>query len=267
MQTPGALGLRVDGEIDRHVRVGGAVHVEDADAVVVFDDGHPGVCDDGFDERLAAARHEQIDVFVHLREVAHGVAVGARDEQDAVGGQSGGGRAVAQGVGDGEVGMDRLAASAQDGGVARFRAKDGGVAGDVGTGFVDDAHDADGHAAFRYLNAVGAGPGAEGFADGIGQRGDGADALGHASEAWGVEAEAVEHRAGEAVLLRGVGVAGVGGEDRGRVAVKGVGHGEEAAILLIRSQTGKRTGCSPGALAEGEHFVGEVHVLEIIEEA
>ena len=119
----GALGLRVDDEFDRHVQVGGAVHVEDANAVVVLDDGHAGVLDDGFDERLAAARHEQIDVFVHLCEVADGLAAGVRDEEDAVGGQTGGGRAVAQGVGDGEVGMDGLAAAAQDGGVALFSCK------------------------------------------------------------------------------------------------------------------------------------------------
>ena len=120
LQTPGRWVFVLMARLDRHVQVGGAVHVEDADAVVMFDDGHPRVLDDGFDEGLATTRDEQIDVFVHLREVAYGLAVGVRDEQDAVGGQTGLGRAVAQGVGDDEVGMDRLAAAAQDGGVARF---------------------------------------------------------------------------------------------------------------------------------------------------
>ncbi len=54
--------------------------------------------------------------------------------------------------------VDGLGAAAQDGGVAGLEAEHGGVAGDVGTRFVDDADDADGHAHLPQLQAVGPGP-------------------------------------------------------------------------------------------------------------
>ncbi len=155
--------------------------------------------------------------------------------------------------------MDGLAAAAQDGGVAGFRAKDGGVAGDVGAGFVDDAHDADGHAAFGDFDAVGAGPGAEGFADGIGQRGDGADAVGHGGEAFFVEAQAVEHRAGKPFLCAASVSRALAARMAGAWRSSASAMASRPAFFCVRGQTRQGTRGRPGALAEGEDFSGEVH--------
>ena len=51
-----------------HVQVGGAVHVQDADAVVVLDDRHPRVANDGLDERRATAGNDHVHVTIHFCE-------------------------------------------------------------------------------------------------------------------------------------------------------------------------------------------------------
>ena len=60
-----------------------------ADAVVVFDDGHAGERDDGFDEPLAAARDDEVEPLVHACQHRDALAVGEGDELDGVLGRAG----------------------------------------------------------------------------------------------------------------------------------------------------------------------------------
>ena len=134
---------------------------------------------------------------------------------DAVGGQAALRGPVAEGRDDGAIRVYRLAAAAQDGGVAGLGAEDGGVTGNVGARLVDDAHDADGHAPLGDLDPVGTGPRAQGFTHRVRQVRDGTDAVRHGGEALGVEPQAVEQRAGETVRPGGVHIRGVPGKDGG----------------------------------------------------
>ena len=155
--------------------------------------------------------------------------------------------------------MDRLAAAAQKGGVAGLGAEDGGIAGDVRTGFVDDADDPDRHALLADFDAVGPGPGAQDFADRIGQIGHGADAVRHVGEALVVQTQAVQHRPGEAVRLTGGHVPGVRREDSGLVTVQRVGHRAQTGVLLVGGQPREVPGGGAGTLAEVQDFGGKVH--------
>ena len=78
--------------------------------------------------------------------------------------------------GNGLIGMDRFLAAAQNGGVAGFETKAGGVGRDVGARFVNDDDDADGRGNFLQAQAVGARAFVEHAADRIGQGGDFAQA-------------------------------------------------------------------------------------------
>jgi len=82
------------------------------------------------------------------------------------------------------------------------------------------------------LQAVGTGAFIEDSADGVGERGDFAEACGHAGDAFVVELEAVEHGGGKAALGAGIHVFCVGGLDRIAVAFESVGHGEEAGVFF-----------------------------------
>ena len=61
----GALTLRVERDALSHVEIGLVIHIHVAHAVIVFDDGHAGVFDNGFDERMTATRDNEIDILIH----------------------------------------------------------------------------------------------------------------------------------------------------------------------------------------------------------
>src|SRR5690606_16316755 len=57
----GTLGLGVDEDFFRHREIGGAIDVNEADALEVFDDGNRAVVGDETDEALAAAGNDAVD--------------------------------------------------------------------------------------------------------------------------------------------------------------------------------------------------------------
>ncbi len=81
------------------------------------------------------------------------------------------------------VGLERLAAAAQQHRVAGLQAEPGGVGGHVGARLVDEADHAQRDAHARDLEAVGPAPGLHGLAHRIGQRGDLAQARRHLLDA------------------------------------------------------------------------------------
>ena len=113
--------------------------------------------------------------------------------------------------------MNGFFAAAQNGGVAGFETKAGGVSGDVGTRFVDDDHDANGRGNFLQAQAVGTSAFVEDSSNRIGQRRDFAQTFGHAGDAFVIEFQTVEHGAGKAGFGAGFHVAGVGLLDGGAV--------------------------------------------------
>ena len=104
--------------------------------------------------------------------------------------------------GDGLIGMERLLAAAQNGGVAGLETEAGGVRRDVGARFVNDDDHADGRGNLLQAQAVGAGAVVEHAAHRVGQGGHFAQTLGHGRDAFVVQLEAVEHGVGKAALRR-----------------------------------------------------------------
>ncbi len=112
---------------------------------------------------------------------------------------------------DRAVRMDRLAAAAQQHGIAAAKAQRGGVGGDVGAAFVDDPDqpDRDAHAASS-SSPLGTMLPVDDLADRIGQRRDRLDrARPRLRGALVVEPQAIEQRGGQAVgFARGDGPGG-----------------------------------------------------------
>ncbi len=106
-------------------------------------------------------------------------------------------------------------------------------------------------------NAVRAGPLAEDFANGIGEPGDLADAVRHARDALGGEAEAVDRSLGEAVFLGGGDVFGICGENLRGAHDQLVRHGSEDGVLLVRIEAGQRPRCGARVAADGVDFLFE----------
>ena len=148
-------------------------------------------------------------------------------------GQPGLGQALAERGGDGDVGADRAGGAAQEGGVAGLEAQAEGVAGDVGAVLVDDRHHAERHPDPVHAEAVGAGPAVGHLADGIGEAGDGSEAVGHRQEAHVGEAQPVDDGRRATVGLGGGHIDLVGGEDLGVPVEEEVGGGEERRVLHL----------------------------------
>ena len=168
---PVALRLGVVGDADRHVDVGVLVDEHVTDAVEVLDHRHRRFAATRW-IRLLPPRGTITSTCVIVASSADGGAVGGRDRLHRVLGQAGGGEALVHACGDRLVGAHRLGAAAQDRRVARFEAQRGGVGGDVRPRFVDDADHAERHA--HRPTWMPRRPVLElaDLADGIGQRGD-----------------------------------------------------------------------------------------------
>ena len=137
-----------------------------------------------------------------------------------------------QDLGEGLVAAVGAGRAAQQGGVAALERDAGGIDGDVGAALVDHRDHAERDADLADLQAVGAVVAAHDLADGIGQGGQRAQAVGHRGHPRLVEGQAVDHRLGRAVGPRGLDVLGVGGQDVGGAGIEGVGHRVQRGVLV-----------------------------------
>ena len=126
-----------------------------------------------------------------------------------------------------------------------------------GPAFVDDADNAQRHAAAFELQSVGLVPLLDDLAHRIGQRRDIVGRIGNAREPVGVQLQPVLHGGGQ--VARALHVLGVRLEDRGAVLAHRLGGGADGGGFLLRRGERKPGGGGAGALA---HVADEV--VEII---
>ncbi len=149
-----ALRLRVIGDAHRHLGVGLVVDIDVAHAVQVLDHRDLRLADEALDQFLAAAWHDDVDVFAQPHQRSHGGAVGDADQLDRGLGQSGTLQSGAHAGGDGAIRFERLGAAAQDAGVTGLDAERRGIGGHVRARLVDDADYAERHAHASDLDAA-----------------------------------------------------------------------------------------------------------------
>ena len=75
-----AFGIHGDG--GGHVRVGFAIDIDVADALVMLDDRDAGRLGDRANQTFAAARHAEVNVFGQGKQYGDGFPVGGRDHLD-----------------------------------------------------------------------------------------------------------------------------------------------------------------------------------------
>ena len=137
----------------------------------MFDDGHACEGHDRLNEAFATPRNDEVEPTVHLGENGHAVPIGEWDELNRMIGQSCGGTTRLEDCGNRAVRVDRLAAAAQNGGIARLETQNVGIRGAVPAVFVNDADGADGQPDLLDAQAVGPLRLVDDFAHGIGQGG------------------------------------------------------------------------------------------------
>jgi hypothetical protein len=150
---------------------------------------------------------------------------------------------------DRAIGMDRLAAPAQQHGITRTQAQCSGVGSDVGPAFVDNANQSNGNANPAEAQAVRPLAGIDHLADGIGQGCDLLYGIGNASQPGRVKPQPVEHCVGQPAGLARSEIASVRGEDfalgiaqcpSGAAQRRGLDIAPEFGQLALRASPGKR---------------------------
>ena len=116
-----ALHLGVETYVLRQFEVGKLVYVGVAHAFVMFDDGDGGFFHYRPDERLTAARDDDVNVFVRLEQAIDGLAVNYFNDLDAPLVKPGLFQRRGKYFVDGDVGVDGLLPAAQDDRVARLQ--------------------------------------------------------------------------------------------------------------------------------------------------
>ncbi len=257
----GPLHLGVHHDIAGHFQVGIRIHKHVADALVMLDHGHLATLGHGANESLAAARHAEVNVLGERKQDGDGVALRGGHHLDGVGGKTAVGDPAGfdHDFGDELVGVQRLLATAQDGGVAGFEAQARRVCRDVGARLVNDHHHADRRGDFPELKSVGTGAFIEDASHGVRQHNHLAQTAGHAGDAFVVQSQPVQQGVGQAVAGAEFQVERVGLLEGVRVLLQGGGHGEQAGILLRRGQLGQRTRSHLGVLRQAGHLFSQIH--------
>ena len=182
-----------------------------------------------------------------------------RHQLGRIGGQTGFFQGLAQQGGQGGVGVQGLAAAAQDHGIARFQAEDGRVDGHVGAGLVDHGDDTQRHAHAAHQQTVGALPLAVHGAHGVGQAGHMQAGGAHVGQCGGMQGQAVHaggvqaSGAGRAQILR------VGGAQLGFPLFEQGGQTGEGGVFGRGAGLGQQAGGFLGLLAEQGHFLCQSH--------
>ncbi len=253
-----AAHLGVGHDVARHGDVGVAIDIDVADAVIVAQHRHPAFVGDPVDQRAPAARHDEVEPASRAQQLAHGRAIGGRHELHAILGQAGGLECTAQQLDDGTRGMEAVGAATQHHRIARLDAKRTGVGGNVGSGLVDHADDADRNPHAADHQTVGARPLLDQDPHRVGQGDDIVEPPRHRLDPRFVQQQAVLQRGTHAGKLGGVDVLGVGGQDRDLLAADQAGRFAKRAVLGLGRGIAQVDGGFAGAPAQLRHEGGGI---------
>src|SRR5690606_26621113 len=148
-----ALAFSVERDLEGFLKIGPVVDIDVADAVEVFDDRHFRFARDTFDQPLATARHDDVDVLRHRDQFSNRSAIGGFDDLHGGFRQARRTQTFAQAGGDGLVRGSGFGDAARNRGVAGLDAEAGGVDGHIVARFVNDADHTVPHADAANLDA------------------------------------------------------------------------------------------------------------------
>ena len=132
------------------------------------DNRHSGIFPEKCNQLGTAAGDEQVNIIVHLEQVAHQAAVGIINELHCTFGHSGPGNGSLHQPGQGKVGVDSFLAAAENNGVAGLQAENRDINGDVGSAFVHGTDNAQGGPLPANEQSVGQGTHVEYLTDRVG---------------------------------------------------------------------------------------------------
>ena len=243
----GALGLGIHQNGQGLFQVGVLVHIDMAVAGTGFDHRDSGVFHCGADQAGAAPGNEHIQIARELHKGGGSFPGGVLHQSDAVGVQPGFGQSLAHQLHQTDVGAENILGAPEDHRIARFQAEHGGIHGDIGTGFIDHAHHAQGHPHLGNDQSIGQGLGVEHFSDGVLEGSHLAYPFHDASQTLFVQEHPVEQVGGDAGSLAGGNIFRIGCKDFRGVFFQGTGNGFQGGILG-GSRSHHQSACGPAGI-------------------
>ena len=231
------------------------------DTVQVLDHRHPCIGGDTLDQPLAATRHDDIDIFRHGDQTAHGLTVGGFHHLHRLLRQARRFQPLTDAGGNCLVGVDRLGTATQDGGVAGLQTQAGGFTGHVGTGFVNNADDAQRHAHLAHLNTGRTVVHVTNTADRVRQCSHLAQAFDHAVDTRRCQLETVKHGVIQAFLAAILHILYIGFRQCGTTGIDGIGHSGQCLVLAGGIGTRHQPGSGAGTLPQFGHVRFYIHLI------
>ena len=235
-----ALGLGIDDNVERLVKVGGFMHVNMAVARARLDHRHKRLAHAALDQARTATRNEHVDDAAELHELAGGLAVGGLDHRDSLARETLGLECIGQQFGNHGTRVIGQRTAAQNAGVAGADADARGVGRHVGTCLVHHGDQAQRHTHAGQVHTACKHAMIEHAAHGIGQLSELLQAGSHALDALGRQQQAVEKPRRGARIARGGHIEPVGGNDGISAIAQRRGHGAHSLLALGIARRGKR---------------------------
>ena len=246
----GAAGFGVFHNVQRHVQVGGLLHIYVADAGAGGDAGHGGGAYAGIDQPRAATWDQQVNVAVcgHQRRgafpggILHQIHRILRNPHRF--------KTGTEGVNDGVGAAERLLSASQDADVPAFQRQSGGIAGDVGTAFVNNGNDTHGDGHLLNFQTVLADVGLQNPPHRVGQRRHLTAAFGNARNALFVQHQTVDQAVVQTCRSAVFNINPVCRDDLVRMCHQRVRNGENAAVFVVRAELRHRVLGAAGVLGD-----------------
>ena len=246
----GAAGFGVFHDVQRHVQVGGLLHIYVADAGAGGDAGHGGGAYTGVDQPRAAPGNQKVNIAARGHQRRGAFPGGVLHQIHRVLRNPHRFKTGAEGVHDGVGAAECLLPASQDADVPAFQRQSGGVTGDIGAAFVDNGNDAHGDGHLLNFQAVRPGVGLQNPPHRVRQRRHLPDALSHPGNALLCQLQSVQHDRGD-MRLRGFHVQCVRAENCVLPGNQCVRHGDQRGVLLLRGQASDFPFCRLGGF---QHF-------------
>ena len=197
-----SLGLCIFHDVRRHADICRCIHIDVAVACARLDHGDSAVLHNIRDQSCAASGDEHVNAAVHLHHLSGHLAARILHEQDHILAelflaQPGFDRAH-----DGLVGMDRIAASAQDRRIPGLKAEPEGIRRHIGAGLIDDPDHAQRHSFLSDPQSVRPGLHIQHFTHRVVQGCDLPETFRHISDPFLRECKPVDQRLLDPFLLR-----------------------------------------------------------------
>ena len=212
------------------------------------------------DQRLAAARNDDIDQPVGLQHRADCRPVCSLDKLDGMFGQTGFDHACRHGVKNRPVAFDRLRSTAQDNSIAGSQSQGRCIGGNIGPAFVNDADYTERNPDALHYKAIGLLAAVDDLSDWVGKIGDLLYRISNRCEPTFVDHQPVQHGVTQPARAGIFHIALIGGQYGGLAGAQMSRSGSQGIGFLGIAHAGQHRECSPRLVSHfGDQFYSFCH--------